>query len=124
MHPACSSSQVSLSWLPWSLRQEANRESAARSRDKRLKLIADLEVEVEQLKKQHNEFKVPKHYTLESKRSRSKHSITSRTFSRRCSPPYATFPPFPRTRLAHADPMQASCTDSMPAQAKQFSHLQ
>ena len=39
--------------------QEANRESAARSRDKRLKLIADLEVEVQQLKRQHAEFKVP-----------------------------------------------------------------
>lgn len=38
--------------------QEANRESAARSRDKRLKLIADLEVEVQQLKRQHAEFKV------------------------------------------------------------------
>lgn len=38
--------------------QEANRESAARSRDKRLKLIADLEVEVQALKKQHTEFKV------------------------------------------------------------------
>jgi len=39
-------------------RKEANRESAARSRDKRLKLIADLEVEVQALKKQHTEFKM------------------------------------------------------------------
>ena len=38
--------------------QEANRESAARSRDKRLKLISDLETEVQQLKRQHEAFKV------------------------------------------------------------------
>ena len=38
--------------------QEANRESAARSRDKRLKLIADLETEVQELKRQHEAFKV------------------------------------------------------------------
>ena len=38
--------------------QEANRESAARSRDKRLKLIADLEYEVQELKRQHEAFKV------------------------------------------------------------------
>lgn len=38
-------------------RKEANRESAARSRDKRLKLISDLEVQVQVLKRQHADFK-------------------------------------------------------------------
>ena len=50
--------RFSTNGIPFLILQEANRESAARSRDKRLKLIADLELEVEELKRKHEAFKV------------------------------------------------------------------
>lgn len=78
---------------------------------------------MEQLKKQHNEFKVPKSYTLISKGSKIKTLNNERDILQALLATLRTVPPIP-AHQACACRSYTGVTISMPAQAKQYSHPQ